>query len=176
MRRSDCVIFSIFDCVYLFTAGLVSHLLGALIIKAVERFENLPFFGESLVYSSVILVGMIIMIAVLSYRDGYRYAIFDAVGSTVAAALAGLVYFGVGILFRFAPVLFGPARHFSGLIAYGDKYSSELVAEIPLGTMIAVGIIVLLVYAAVTVLAGYLGYRKRLRDRAVLTGEQSASK
>ena len=176
MRKSDCVVFVIFDCIYLFAAGLMSHLIGSLVIKAVERFVDLDFSGEAAVLSLVILGCMAAMIAILSYRDGYRYATFDTVGSTVAAGVAGLVYFLVGIPFRFAPVVFGPTRHFAGLVAYGDRYASDLVGEISLGIMIAVGVIILLVYAAVTVLAGYVGYRKRLRQRAELMGDQTASK
>ena len=176
MRKSDYIVFIIFDSIYLFASAVVSNLLGSLIIKFVEKIIDLPFWGEAVVHASSVLVGMIVMMAIMAYGDGYRYAMFDAKGTMLSAVVAAVVHFGLGAVLRFAPAFFGPVRHFSGLVAYGMDYTSERVVLIPKGLMIAVGIGAVVAYVAVVVLASSLGCRKRLRDREQLMAGQSTSK
>lgn len=176
MRKSDAVVFAIFDFIYLITACLLAKLLADLVLKAADLFVALSYRQGAVISVIAVTVFSIAILGVLTFRDGHRYASFELSTSLVSAGAAAVLHFLIGLAARFAPLLFGPTRHLSGLISLGGFYNAvEKTKEIPMGTMALVGILIMLVYVAVMVLMSYLGCRKRLRQRQEIMGSDEAS-
>ena len=176
MRKNECVVFGLFDLVYLLTGCLLAKLLASLILRFANVLVPVSYYGGAILTAITITVISLALIGVLTFHDGYRYASFDPVSSVVAAGAASILHFGVGLATRFAPILFGPTRDLAGLISFGSFYNSVArVEKIPFGALAVVGLVMLLVYAGVMVLMNWLGCRKRLHDRAKTTGADGAS-
>ncbi len=172
MKRNDWAVFGIFDTVYLVTVCLLGKLVADLIVKLVDLFVPVSYHAGAVISVIFTTLVSVVLLGILAFRDGYRYAAFDPIGPLIASA----AHFALGLLSRFWPLLCGPTRHLSGLISQGGFYNSaQKVERISFGTLALVGMIMMLVYAAVLLLSSYVGCRKRLRDRAQTLGEDGAS-
>ncbi len=176
MRKNDCIVFGIFDLIYLLTSCLLAKILADVVIKLVNVFIPVDYFGGAVICVVGVSIASLILMSVLTFRDGYRYARFDGITALISSLAAAIIHFALGLLTRFEPLLCGPTRHLSGWISYGSYYNNlEKTESIPFGTLAVVGAIMMLVYAAVMILSGYLGCRKRLRDREGTVGDTEAS-
>lgn len=171
MKKSDWVVFAIFDFIYLIMSCLLAKLVSELVLWMIDRFVVLSYHDSAVISAVTLAVVSVVLVGVLTYRDGYRYATFRLTSSLLSAGAASLLHFAIGLVTRFAPVLFGPTRHIAGLASYGSFYNSAARAkEIPFGMLAVWGLVMLLVYAAVMLLMNLVGCRKRLRDRAKTMG------
>ena len=176
MKKHDLAVFAVFDLMYLVISCLAASIIGFLAVWGVNLFYDTGFAVDAGIRVGVVGLASVGLCAVLAYYDGYRYASFSFRGTLVSAGIAAAVHYGLGLATRFVPVLLGPTRHLSGLIAFGEFYNAERIAAIPFGTLALVGAIMTLVYVGAFLLAGRLGCANRLRDRAETIGEVTASK
>lgn len=177
MRKNDVAVFGIFNLIYLTVSCLLASLACAMVLWAVRfAVPGIDFAGEETVRAVVTGLASVALCAVLSYRDGYHYARFSLVGALLSAGAAGAVHFALGAVTRFWPVAFGPTKSLAGLIRYGGLLTEERMAQVSFGILALVGALIMLVYIAVFVLAGWLGCKNRLRDRAETKGESTISK
>ena len=176
MKKHDSVVFAVFDLIYLAVACLAASVLGFIVLWGVNLFYPTEFVVDSAIRAAVSVLASVGLCSFLAYHDGYRYASFSWSGSLISASAAATVHYGLGLVARFVPALFGPTRHLSGLIAFGKFYNAERVSGIPYGTLALVGAIMMLVYAGTFVLASRFGCARRLRDRAETMDGCAASK
>ena len=176
LKKNDVIVFANFDFIYLMTACLLAKLLGDLVLKAADLFVPVSYHHGAMISVVSVAVISLALVGLLTFRDGHHYASFHFASSLLSAGSAAILHFAIGLLTRFVPILFGPTRHLAGLISFGGFYNSvERTKQIPFGTLAVVGLLMMLVYAAVMILMGYIGCRKRLRDRAETTGSDEAS-
>ena len=176
MKKHDLAVFAVFDLMYLAISCLAASVIGFVVVWGLNLFYDTGFAVDAGVRAGVLGLVSVGLCAVFAYYDGYRYASFSWRGSLISAGIAAAVHYGLGLATRFAPILFGPTRHLSGLIAFGEHYNEARIASIPLGTLALVGAIMMLVYVGAFLLAGRLGCANRLRDRAETIGGATTSK
>ena len=171
MKKDECIVFGIFNLIYLVVSCFMARTLAFLLLRLLDVFVPVSFYAGAIIGGILMVAVTIVMMAVLSYFDGYRYAQFDSAVTLISAGAAAAVHYAIGLLARFFPLLFGGVRDLAGLISHGSFYNSaSRVTEIPFGTLAAVGLILSMVYVATVFLMKRFGCRKRLRDRAETVG------
>ena len=176
MKKSDVTVFGIFNLIYLTVSCLLASLICAMVLWAVRFAVPIDFAAEEIVRAIVTGLASMALCAVLSYRDGYHYARFSFAGALLSAGAAAAVHFALGAVTRFWSVAFGPTKSLAGWIRYGGLLTEERMDHVSFGLLALVGALIMLVYIAVFVLFGWLGCKKRLRDRAETQGESTISK
>lgn len=176
MKKDECVVFGIFNLIYLLVSCFVARTLAHLLLKLIDVFVPVSYYAGAIVGGVVMVLVTLTMMAVLSFFDGYRYAQFDASSALISAGAAAAIHLVLGMTVRFFPLLFGGVRDLAGLISYGTFYNSaSRVKEIPFGVLAVVGLILSMVYVLTAFLMKRFGCRKRLRDRAETMGTVEAS-
>ena len=111
----------------------------------------------------------------ISYKYGYHNAYFDAKETLVSSLVATAGHFLLALITLFSPWIAGATKHIGGFIAFGDRYASaEYMKNIPMLTLVIIGIVTALLYAGLLLLGTQLGVKKRLEDRAELIGEKES--
>ena len=176
MKKDECIVFGIFNLIYLFAACFVARTLAFLLLRLIDVFVPVSFHTGAIIGGVTMIFVTVAMMAVLSFFDGYRYAQFDPSTALISTGAAAAIHWVLGLLVRFFPLLLGGVRDVAGLISYGTFYNSaSRVKEIPFGTLAAVGVILSMVYVLTAFLMKRFGCRKRLRDRAETTGTAGTS-
>lgn len=171
MRNKDVPILAILNFLYLLVSCVAAQLFTRLILRFAVLFVELDFVAASILRLVTLLVISFGLFAFLGYKDGYRSACFTKVEAIPAACIAALVHFLICLVFRFSPWLAGPTRHIAGFVSLGAAYNAtERIKEIPLIALIAIGLCMAALWVGAFLLASCVGFRKRLRDRAALTG------
>ncbi len=173
MKRKDIPVYAILDFLYIAVSAVSARLFSNMIVKFVDLFVALDFFSASIVRVITLLIFFFGFVAFFAYMSGYREARFDKVESAAAASASSLFHFLLGILLAYTPWLFGATRHIAGFIAFGVNYNdNELIAEIPTGILIVVGLLHACLTVGLMVVFHFLGFRKRLKNREELIGSQ----
>ena len=171
MKKDECIVFGVFNLIYLFVSCFMAKTLAFLLLRLINVFVPVSYYAAAIVSCVTMVTVTVAMMAVLAFFDGYRYAQFDFTVTLISAGAAAAVHFAIGLLARFFPLLFGGVRDMAGLISYGSFFNSaSRVSEIPFGTLAVTGLILSMVYVATVFLMKRFGCRKRLRDRAETTG------
>lgn len=171
MTRKDVPVYAVLNFLYIVVASVGARLFSNIVVKIADLFVELSFFSASIIRLITLLAFSFALILFLSYKNGYREARFDKVECIASASVASAAHWLIGLLLAYTPWLFGATRHVAGFLAFGVNYNrEEIIEQIPLGVMAAVGFVTaILIVLAVTV-ANYKGFRTRLADRAELTG------
>ncbi len=170
MRNKDLPILAFLNFLYLLVACVAAQLFTRLILRFTVLFVELDFVAASVIRLVTLLVISLGLFSFLGYKDGYRSASFTK-AEAVPVGIAALVHFLICLVFRFSPWLAGPTRHIAGFLSLGAAYNAtERVQEIPFIALIAVGLFMAALWVGGFLLSSYVGFRKRLCDRAALTG------
>ena len=171
MKNKDIPILAFLNFLYLLVACVAAQLFAKLIIRFAVLFVELDFAAASVVRLIVLLAVSLGLFAFLGYKDGYRAAGFQKEEAIPAVGLAALAHLLLCAVFRFSPWLAGPTRHMAGFLSLGAAYNAtERIEEIPFGALLLVALLMAAIWSGAFLLASYLGARKRLADRAELTG------
>ena len=171
MRNKDVSILALLNFLYLLVSCVAAQLFTKLILRFAVLFVELDFAAASAVRLVALLVISLGLFAFLGYKDGYRAASFVKEEAIPAVGLAALAHFLLALVFRFSPWLAGPTRHLAGFLSLGAAYNAtERIEEIPFMALALVGLFMALLWAGGYLLFSYVGFRKRLRDRNLLTG------
>lgn len=172
MKNKDIPILAFLNLLYLLVACVAAELFTILIIRFAILFAELDFAAASAVRLCSLFAISTGLFCYLGYKDGYRNACFVPSEAIPAVGLAAFVHFLICIPTRFSPWLAGATRHVSGFLLLGGAYNAEnRIKEIPFFGMIAVGFAMAAVWAGLFLLADYIGFRKRIRDRGLLTNQ-----
>ena len=174
MKNKDIPILAFLNLLYLLVACVAAELFTILLIRFAIVFVELDFAAASAVRLCSLFAISTGLFCLLGYKDGYRNACFTPSEAVPAVGLAALAHWLICIPTRFSPWLAGATRHISGFLLLGSAYNSESrIKDIPFWGAVAVGFAMALLWAGLFLLAQYIGFRKRLRDRGVLTGEST---
>ena len=174
MKRRDIPVYAILHFLYIVVASVAARLFSNLVVKIVDLFVELDFFGASVIRLVTLFAFSFGLIIFLSYKNGYREARFDKVESVASTSAASLLHFLLGLLFAYTPWLFGATRHIAGFLAFGVNYNdSGLVEDIPFGLLALVGFLTACLIALAATVANYKGFRARLAHRAELTRSEN---
>lgn len=172
MRNKDIPVLAILNFLQLAAMCAAAELFTILIIRFAVLFVELSFFSASIIRLITLLGFSVGLFAFLGYKEGYRVARFTPSEAVPAVSLAALVHFLICMLLRFTPWLAGPTRHIAGFLSLGGAYNAtERIEEIPFYWLVIVGLFMAAVWAGAYLVASYIGFRKRIRNRGLLKGE-----
>ncbi len=171
MKNKEIPILAFLNFLYLLVSCVAAQLFAKLVIRFTVLFVELDFAAASVIRLIVLLVVSLGLFAFFGYKEGYRTAGFTKDEAIPAAGLAALVHLLLGLVFRFTPWLCGPTRHIAGFLSLGAAYNAtERIGEIPFVALLLVGLLMAILWAAGYLLLSYVGFRKRIRDRGLLVG------
>lgn len=174
MKNKDIVANAAADLVFTLLSCVFAAIFSTMIVKLVNKFVQLSFISNAGLKTVALLIFAAFFLVFLSYKHGYHCVCFDKVGTVISALLAALVHFILSLSTLFSPWVSGATKPLSGFIRYGTNYMSESQTKnIPMMTLVMTGLVVALIYVGLVVLGTHLGTKKRLADRAELTGEKT---
>lgn len=171
MKNKDVPILAFLNFLELAVACASAELFTILLIRFTVLFVELSFFTASIIRLVSLFAISVGLFSFLGYKEGYRAAHFTPSEAIPAVSLAALVHFLICMPLRFTPWLAGPTRHIAGFLSLGGAYNAtERIEEIPFYWLVIVGLFMAAIWAGCYLLSSYVGFRKRIRDRGLLTG------
>lgn len=174
MKKGDILFGTVVYSVYMLVSCVVMMFAEMLAIKIIDLFVGLSPLSLCIVRALIYTVGVNALLAIVSYREGYRAASFSVVGTLISGALASLLHFLFSLLFSFEAFCSGGVKFITALVKFGSSLNSDSFSGtldrfecIPFFSLNA------LVYIAVMIIFGRLGARNRLSDREELTGNKT---
>ena len=145
-----------------------------LVLKFVDVFVAVGFFGRiiiSLVVSVVVISGLL---GVVRYLVSYRSAEFDISGFSFSYLFASLMQLIIAFLLKFAPAVAGGTVYLAGIFEHGSQFSNVSDIEyIGILDYLPAFVIISVVVYIVNIACGYIGKSKRLKDREELLSNNS---
>ena len=174
MKKVDILVSSLVYAVYMIISCLVIMCAEILAIKIINLFVVTQYFELCVIRAVIYTLGVNALLAIISYREGYRAASFSIVGTAISGAIATLIHFVFALLFSFEAFCAGGVRFITALVRFGSSLNSNTF----MGTLTRVDFIPFffinsLVYVALMISFGKLGQYKRLADREDLLGENT---
>ena len=166
----DTLISSLLYSVYMLFSCIVVMFAEIITVKAVNLFIVVDNLTLCIIRVVVYFLGVNAILAIVSFREGYKSPTRSIISHAISAALAIIWHFIPSLLFNFAAICSGEVRFVSILAKFGKKiaydgFSGTLEASDCIPYFFIVGAI----HVAVMVIAGYIGAKMRLRDRSELT-------
>jgi hypothetical protein len=160
---------ALFAFLYLIGACLITMLAEALVSYIINHVVVLSYPTLTVIRIAIYSIGVMALMGVVGYYEGYREA-YCSVGESLAGVLlAAVPHLLLAMLFRFQGFISGSVRFTAGLIHNGwDVTYDKLVNETPYSLFLLVFAAYAVLYAATFTVAKYLGAQKRVIDRADL--------
>ena len=148
-----------------------------LLLKIVDAFVALDYFGESVVrIVSGFLTGGVVIGAVVG-RECFKSLEFRPLSLVASLAMAGGAHLLLCLLLMFYPFIAGGVRDLAGVIGMGSKFdSASEIEKIYLWQYLLAFVIDLVYRIGIALLAGYLGKATRLKNRENLKGFSGSEK
>ena len=152
-------------------ACLLNLAMSWLLLKIVDSFLALEYFGQSVVrIVSGFLSGGIVVGVVVGW-ERYKSLELRFPSLALSMALAGVAHLVLCLLLMFYPFIAGGVRDLAGVIAMGSDFSSkEDIKDIYLWQYLLAFVIDLAYKIGIAMLGGYLGKKKRLKNRETIKG------
>ncbi len=176
MRKTDILFNSVVYAVYMIVSCIVIMFAEILTVKIVNLFIDPSALTECVICALVYTVGVSALLAIVSYKEGYRAAHYSCTGTLISGAIASILHFLFALLFSFQAFIAGGVRFATALVKLGTHIRpSSLTDDIKITDMIPFFFIYSLIYIAVMTVFGKIGERNRLRDRRSLTGNDGSN-
>lgn len=175
MKKVDILISSLVYAVYMIISCLVIMFAEMLAIKIVNLFVVTQYFELCVIRTVIYTVGVCTLLAIISYREGYRAASFSIIETAISGAIASLIHFVFALLFSFEAFCAGGVRFITALVRFGSSLNSNTF----MGTLSRVDFVPFFfinsfIYVALMIAFGKLGQHKRLADREELLGKNTS--
>lgn len=175
MKIVDSFVNSLIYIAYIIGACLCAAAVDLLTLKILNEFLVISLYAQTIIRVVIYTIAPIAVIAVVSFKEGYREARFSLGEVSVSCVFASVGMFLVALLFRFNRFLVGGVKYISSLIAYGQNLSdADQITNVGYRYAIPVFFGLFVVYSVVLAIFKKLGADKRLLDRAELTETQVA--
>ena len=159
---------------YTFGACILVMLAEALLVSVLEKFVAIPYSVLTVIRIAVYTPGVIAILAVLGYSEGYREAECPVGETVVSGLLATVLHLIFGMLFKFQAFVSGAVRFTAGLLHNGFDITYEsMINQTPYGTFLLVFLVYSILYVTTLTIAKYLGCQKRVIDRADLRRDET---
>ena len=159
----------LFYFLYVFGSCFIVMLAESLFINVVEKFVALPYPVLTVIRIVIYTVGVVAILAVAGYKEGYREAYCSVGGTLVSGGIASVIHLIFAMLFHYQGFVSGGVRFTAGLVFNGwDVTYDSLINDTPYWGFLATYAAYALLYVAVLTLSKYLGAQKRIMDRAEL--------
>ena len=174
MKKIDILVSSLVYAVYMLISCVIVMCAEILAVKIVNLFVVTEFFSLTVIRTLLYTVGVNALLAVISYREGYKTAYFSIPETLISGAIATLLHLVFALLFNFEAFSAGGVRSITALIRFGsDLNSNALTSSLTRLDFIPFFLLNSLVYIGIMIGFGKLGQYKRLADREELLGTDS---
>ena len=166
----------LFYFLYVFGSCFIVMLAESLFINVVEKFVALPYPVLTVIRIVIYTAGVVAILVVAGYKEGYREAYCSVGGTLVSGGIASVIHLLFAMLFHYQGFVSGSVRFTAGLVFNGwDVTYDSLINDTPYWGFLATYVAYALLYVATLTLSKYLGAQKRIMDRADLRrGEDTA--
>ena len=159
----------LFYFLYVFGSCFIVMLAESLFINVVEKFVALPYPVLTVIRIVIYTAGVVAILAVAGYKEGYREAYCSVGGTLVSGGIASVIHLIFAMLFHYQGFVSGGVRFTAGLVFNGwDVTYDSLINDTPYWGFLATYAAYALLYVAILTLSKYLGAQKRIMDRAEL--------
>lgn len=170
VKNKDMLVNAVISALFVTLSCFFARLFSNIAVKLVDLFVALEFISASGVRAVTLTLFSAFFIFYISFKYGYHTASFDKSENALGALLGVIAHFLLSLVTLFSPWVSGGTKHIGGFIAFGDNYTSmEHMRNIPMLTLILIGVVMALVFAGLIIIGTLEGVKKRLRDRAELT-------
>ncbi|MBE6646200.1 MAG: hypothetical protein E7611_01000 [Ruminococcaceae bacterium] len=174
MKKIDILVSSLVYAVYMLISCVIVMCAEILAVKIVNLFVVTEYFSLTVIRALLYTVGVNALLAVISYREGYKTAYFSIPETLISGAIATLLHLVFALLFNFEAFSAGGVRSITALIRFGsDLNSNALTSSLTRLDFIPFFLLNSLVYIGIIIGFGKLGQYKRLADREELLGTDS---
>ena len=158
-----------FYFLYVFGSCFIVMLIESLFVNVVEKFVALPYPVLTVIRIVIYTVGVVAVLAVAGWKEGYREGYCSAGGTVASGAIATVIHLIFAMLFHYQGFVSGGVRFTAGLVFNGWEVSYDsLVNDTPYWGFLVTYFAYAAVYVAALTLTKYLGAQKRIMDRAEL--------
>ena len=172
VKNKDTLVNALVSSLFVTLSCFFARIFSNMAVKLVDLFVALEFISASGVRAVTLTLFSAFFIAFISFKYGYHTASFEVKENVVGALVGTGIHFLLALVTLFSPWVAGGTKHIGGFIAFGDNYTSiEHMKNIPMLTLILIGALMALVFAGLIIIGTLEGVKKRLRDRAELTGK-----
>ena len=174
MKKIDILVSSLVYAVYMLISCVIVMCAEILAVKIVNLFVVTEYFSLTVIRALLYTVGVNALLAVISYREGYKTAYFSIPETLISGAIATLLHLVFALLSNFEAFSAGGVRSITALIRFGsDLNSNALTSSLTRLDFIPFFLLNSLVYIGIMIGFGKLGQYKRLADREELLGTDS---
>ena len=164
-----------FYFLYVFGSCFIVMLIESLFVNVVEKFVALPYPVLTVIRIVIYTVGVVAVLAVAGWKEGYREGYCSAGGTVASGAIATVIHLIFAMLFHYQGFVSGGVRFTAGLVFNGWEVSYDsLVNDTPYWGFLVTYFAYAAVYVAALTLTKYLGAQKRIMDRADLRKGEDA--
>lgn len=171
MKIKNAILSGLVTFLYVIVSILVSMVVEMMILSILGKILIVPYPVQTIIRILIYTVGGSALLGFLSYHEGYREAFCAPAEIVVGTVLAAIPHVLLSLLFHFQGFIAGGVRFTAGLIYYGKDVTHDLIAKVPVWLFLVIFLLYTVLYAAVMAICKYLGARRRVIDRAELTGE-----
>ena len=176
MRKLDILIRSAFHALYLLISCVTCMVAEMLIIRVLTLCFEIDYFTLCIIRAAIYLVGVNAILAIVSFREGYREASCRILDTVLSGVFGTVIHFFFALLFSFEAFCAGGVKFLTALVKFGPSLSdSTFMGELYRTDFIPVFFVNGLICCAVATIFNVLGAKKRLADRAILTGSQEST-
>ena len=170
MKKSDVIVDALFYAVYMLGSCIVVMVAEWFFVKVLSLLFPINYFALCIIRATIYTLGVNAILAIISYRGGYKAAQCSVVGTAISCILATVAHFMFCLLFRFNAFCAGGVKFIAALTMFGSNLNNaSFIGEIALLDYIPYFFLNALIYCVVIVVFKKLGATKRLRDRAEMT-------
>ncbi len=175
MKIKNIALNSLFYFLYMFGSCFIVMVVEALLIYIIERFVIIPYPILTITRAVLYTLGVVVLMAVIGYYEGYREGYCSVGEIAVGGAGATLYHFIFSLLFNFQAFVSGSVRFTAALFAHGMNVTEELlVQKTPFTLTLLAFLLYAVIYVGTLTLSRYMGAQRRVIDRAELHIESSA--
>lgn len=174
MRIFDSLINSLIYTAYVIGACICGVAVDFLTLKILNEFLVISLFGQTIIRTVIYCIVPFVVLAIVSYKEGFREARFSALESVISCGISFVGAFFISVLFNFNRLASGGVKYISSLIAYGDRLSREdAINNVPYRYALPVFVILFVLYSATIILFKLIGKERRLVSREKLIKEKA---
>ena len=173
-KKIDILVSSLVYAVYMLLSCLIIMCAEILAIKIINLFVVTDYYSLCITRAVIYTLGVNALLAIISYREGYRTASFPILQTVISGIIASLLHFIFALLFSFEAFCAGGVKFITALVRFGSKLNSNtFMGELDRFDFIPFFFINAAIYIAIIIVFGKLGESQRLYDREELTSTSS---
>ncbi len=166
MKKQGFFLDALIYALYMFISSLVTLCAEMLITKVVNNLFVMTPFGLCVIRAVVYSVGVIAILGIMAFREGYKTVECSIPASLISGGIAVIIHFFFSLLFSFDAFCSGAVKFVSALIKFGaDLGYNDFKSGLDRFDCIAVFFVYGAFYVIFMLVMKRVGQKKRLADR-----------